>query len=730
MPSPKRTLSTVATQGLGYESSLVAQIRNLLASCDLTRRVVVYIRQSDDDGKGTHGGYKMSQEQMKGLLIDAGVSESMIDVYDDDSNKSGALGIKWRLALQTINESCARGQVGLIVCLAIDRLYRNPKMVEPAEFAEVLGANNVCVLTTCQEALCVLTMSSEDARAKFRDEAQKGAEERARFRSRSMAGREQYVNCGAASSMPTPFGWKKNPRVPAHVSPTGKYQPPRYEIYDYHADIKLKIMRVADLDTITSYRSLRMALIAEGLLPLPPFEPHLAVENLSKSVYWRSWVDDEESHKPRRKPRIDDEIMPGEKMLQGILLEPLALGDRWYGSGRTGHYKMNEERSRIDPNRQTLDAKIMEWKVLVCSSPELAICNTPDLEALFWRVHDKWSHIDYRAAREHGTIDYSEHGHIPVNALRKAAVKQPGRPRDSKNGLVNYWGGKVFCGKHGGVERSHPLLHLVTGKGWGCVKDKDKGLTDKMCCYWGSDNRLLKCLDWYLISQLRQHLREDVSFIGKSSDHAITSKAEISDLETQRQRLLEQIDYQKFRLAADQETWYTSDKDNFKTLTAERHQNEILPKQLQVARLEEQTSKLQQQLLEMNVDETDEALRNRLEKILDTRDGIPPAKMRELILTFVDYVMVYIGDGIVANEVVIDFHWKGVRKDVLISWTGSSRDTRPFTEAEDEALRQLWPIESGASYEEIKQHLLPGRKFSKITSRITELQIRGIRPQE
>jgi len=723
-----------------FDQSQADQFRRLLVGCDLSRYVYVYVRQSKDDGAGTHAGYKMDQEKLHDILVEAGVPSVRIKVLKDDTNKSGALSQEYRDDLRKLDRACERGEVGLIVCQAVDRLFRDPYMVGPVEFGNMLGAQRVKVLRAVKGEFDLLDMATEAAKEKFRKEAQDAANERTVIRDRSMRARENYALEGAAGSKPTPFGWRRLPKVAAHLSPTGKYIPSVNVVYGPHAIIKLKIMMLANRPEINTVFQLYKALIAEKLVPLPPFEQAIAAENVSKSIYYKTWIPDPSAKDGKRRPRVDDWINPGPTMIKGILLEPLTLGDRWYGCGRSGHDKMNAERERLNLSRQQVYAKINEGKSFAGNSPEQALWNADPaileeldldrekIEALYWSIVDKWSYVDYHAARESGVLDFTEgSAKLPVNEKRRRLIRQPGRPRERVTGSVNYWAGKIFCAKH--PDNTHPITYLKAGDGWICTKDKDSLKEHAACCFWGQKNALRKVLDWYLLSMLRAEINKNHALIRNHDTESSRIAAELQYMEEEIAGLNRELDYQKARLEANQRVWHAEGED-MEALSKEQYAQHIKPRRTRLAHLNTECQVLRTELSRLDYTETQEEFEARVQSILDKRDGISPENMRDLVQTFIESVRVLIGDGVTAKEVVLEVKWKGGRRDVLISWRGSAKDHRPWEPWEDEALKKLWPARSGASYENVLQHLLPGRRFPIITERITQLGVVGMRPRE
>ncbi|MDQ2800028.1 MAG: hypothetical protein M3Y13_10330, partial [Armatimonadota bacterium] len=136
-------------------------------------------------------------------------------------------------------------------------------------------------------------------------------------------------------------------------------------------------------------------------------------------------------------------------------------------------------------------------------------------------------------------------------------------------------------------------------------------------------------------------------------------------------------------------------------------------------------------------DATEEELRAKLESMVAARD-IPADQLHTLIELFVEEVGVITHDHCTESVVVVRWRdrrtkaqhgagdaleWLPEAHDILLCWRYWNRDDRAWTTEEDAALKMLWPASSGASYNEIKAALLPGRKWNKLYKRVMELKL-------
>ncbi len=710
------------------ENVFSAFINKYKALGRLGKKLYIFIRQSNSDMLGgARRGFAMEQAKQRATLIEAGVSPDQI-VEIVELNKSGALSRKERELMRSMTEACERGEVSGIVVVEISRFYRMPDMTEPTEFSNMLGAQNIWIIRAKAGHYSDLDMSIHDAKVQFRREAEEAAQERLTDRHRTMSARENHVANGSAGSCPTPLGWQKLPPTPAYASNDGMYHPGRYAIYQPHADLKLAIMRLAMEPHIRSWAQLLDAVI-ERNLTIPPFDKSIALYNYTRSAIHRMKQPDPESPTKHRPPRIDEKITPGVVALRGILLEPLAIGHRYYGSGRTGAQKMNVERAKIDLSKQQCYALIMEGKQRITDEPENALLHGYEQD-LFWQVVEKWSAIDYAQVAKLGKLDYSENGvNLPKNQKRNEAIKQPGRARGSE--MVNCWAGKVFCARHGTDKEGRVLLthsmRMTSGKHqiWDCSRDNRRRDSNTICSVVGDFNRLGRTLEAHLVHSIRGWLTSNHEFLGSLTAQRNAAKAKASHLAERIEQLKQELVIQNIMLDGKIRQWMSIEPSTRDRKIDEWNNRVIAPLERAIADKENDFAEAERASLTTPADLSETELRSYL-YCIEHWQSLSTKQKRAVIELFIDHVEVLASDGVESRVVLIEIVWNNVagagrQGDVLITWKNSGDDKREFTREEDRALEELWPASSGANYLDIVARLQHGRRFAKVHRRVAEL---------
>lgn len=706
----------------------------LLSQCDLSRKLYLYIRKSNKTGIEQNANYLIAQESLVTHLIDAGVSPEKMVALEDDTGKSGALSRKFRKDLDALFEAIGEGGVGTVVAIDIARLFRDYTDIEPATFAARMGRHKVSVLTTDDGKWLRLQMEEENAKERFKALAKAAAKDRKTIRARTMYSKEQSVLNGNYSGSPVPVGWAVKPGLSKHESDDGIAHAPRMYVYEPHRKIKLEIMQASLLPHIQSYPALYRHLKLHGIA-IPPFAPEVGKESFSRSCLCKVWSKEVGG---RRYLKRDEPCLPSIYMLPSLLLEPLAIGDRMYGSGRSGYYKMlKAEHMAAMMDRQS-DTRVRPGKAYIGNAPELAVCRTQEEIELYWKVVAKWSKIDIKAAKELG---YKVQ---PKNERRTAGIASPGRPRGAT--ITNAWAGKVFCLKHGMDDNGNPSLlrnmRLVGNNGvWACAKDHIEGKSEHLCSSWGLDNRLGKILDFHLFYNIHAWLASNHQFLQdvsvehkQAKQRAGELRKEIGALEDERDRQLKRQDDLERRMQGMDEDFVRTQADAF-------FDANIRPIMISLSKLNKELVWAEAASVAGTADQLEEDFRADLQAVIDT-DNLPVSKKRDLIELFVDHIGILVGDGIDAREAIIVFKWAGISDgsgkpitDVLVSWRGPWKDTRPWTPEEDTAIRELWPAqkpESGEQwfgeqstddYLKIKRRLQKGRKFSNIRRRAITLGV-------
>jgi DNA invertase Pin-like site-specific DNA recombinase len=691
--------------------------RQVIAECPQDRFFYVYVRKSNQAAESASANYLHAQLDLSQALAQAGVPAERMVVLSDDTGKSGTLSRQFRRDLARVFEDMGKGLVGTVVAMDVARLFRDYTDKEPAAFAARMARCGVHVVTHYRGQWRLLNMAKDADNQAFRDMAREAAHERLAIRDRCMTARERVVAEGGYGGRPVPIGWAVKPKTPRSLSPDGIERPGYMYVYEPHAAIKLEIMRLSLEPHICSFRQLRNEIIARGL-QFPPFEESIRADCFPRSVICRCKTEEGGVIRPLR---ANDPFYPSLAMLKGILYEPLAIGHWLYGSGKYGESKLRRLR-RIyeDQQDQRLDSLIRPYREFLGIHEDLTICRTPEQIELFFKVCEKWCESDVRTLHETG---------YEVKESNPHCIRRVGRPRGTGPKYSNPWSNRVFCLKHVHDPNEYYIRRAGGPRGeWACSKDYSTGNQPYSCSTWGEEDRLGRILDYHLLYHLSAMLMQDGSLLGNLVEERRRLVAriedmrrEISELESERDRQLRRQDELERRLEGMEESFMRQEIDGF----FERNVKPIM------AALQARRKELRQAEEEGTADlmeRTEEELREELWSIVRSSQ-IPEAKRHELISTFVERVGVFIPQY--TGNVLIEFRWskavlngRGERVvDTLIGWKNLSKDFREWTPEEDAALRELYPVASGASYDEIRERLQPCRKIDAIVKRVRQLGI-------
>lgn len=681
----------------------VMKLRALLAQCDPTRKICVFVRKSQ---KNDRTGYLHAQEGLDTMLMEAGAPREQIIVIREPDGTSGWLGRKYRAGLQQFFDLLGDGVVGTVVLIDLARLHRDYTEREPANFASRMGKNNVSVVTKIAGAWDHLAMGNGKHSAIYLEQARIYAKERLHIRDRTMAAKRQWIMDGGASGGgAAPVGWYDTPGKSKYENPDGMVPALRH-IYPAHAEIKLRIMRLSLRPDIKNYAQLRRAIIEAGLV-IPPFPPEMAPTAFPRSSLGRVF---RKTANGLQKIGMDESVVPGPSMLESLLLEPLALGDVAVGSGDTGAYMVQQMEEMAEVLDQKADCLITPYKQFVRNAPDQAICNTPELRDLYFAVARKWSKIDMERAHN------SEYRDIQPNPYREIKLDR----KDSRT-LQNPWAGFVYCFKHLGEDGKPDLLHRMQlgGDSWRCREDH---FSPRACSLWADDNRLGRILDAHLRRGLHLLLSQNTTLlhdIFAQRDAAKVQAArmvqEIAELEEEKTRRLEQ-------LAALQTSLAGLDADFVKRELERFAKENVRPIMESLAQRQKDKAAAEAEGLLTDADKTEEEIRRELHDVYCNWDRLSFGRKKAIITLLVNHVGVITGDLDTHAESIIYFRWAGAREitDVLVGWR-TFRDSRPWTAEEDEVLRECWT--QGVDYDAICARLQPGRKYWTVRHRVQALRL-------
>ncbi len=711
--------------GLGArENGEVAQIRALLSKLDMTAHINVYVRQSDPDAEAIN--YTKAQMEMSKLLVAAGVAEDRIRVKQADMGISGAKSTRHRADYKSTQDEIRRGECKTLMALSISRIHRDPTGTHASQFSSLMGANGVSVLVRLDGEWQVLDMAKSGDRRIYIDHAWEASDERNAIRERAIQSKEASVAEGNWSGGGiVPLGWRK---VPGVKRSNGNSQSPIVVVYEPHKRVKLEIMQASLQPHIKTWAGLWRHVRDAGLR-FPPFDLTVRDQAFSSSPFRRARVRDADSPGAKRKMRDDESCLPSLAMLRAIILEPLALGDRFYGSGRAGAYRLRKAAQEAALDEVPVDTLTNPGRDFVGCFEDQALCTTEEEIALFYAVQHKWSKIDLKTAREGGYED------VPENTA-KSAGNHKGRVRGENP--VNAWAGKVWCGKHGKTDDEFSLTHPLTwchnpnrdGKSksspfetWRCAPEK--GETGPSCTNWTGDD-LMRILDRHLRHNMGEIINGDQEifeglFVRQAQAQEARRSLESNLEATQKELALQTVraDARARAFDDDPETmaieYEAFTRKNIKPLT-------ISIKQIKrdLAALEAQTSAIDIPL------EAHAQIKSELQAIYERYHELSIVNKRNVIEMLVASVVVVAGDGMDGQECAIWFEWANGNTDLLVGWRGWPIDVRAWTAEEDEAIRQLWGVEM--DFAKITTRLQPGRKMLKIRKRAIALGIAKQRP--
>lgn len=717
-------------------------LREYVKRMDLTRDVYVYMRQSKVSGNNKL--YRAAQTDLAEQLIDAGVPRERLIVLAFDDGKSATLNEKYRDDYNRLKTAVSSGSVGTVVCIEISRLHRDPTAKQQTDMASLMSWKKVCVLTQNEsQAWLWLDMHDPNANVTYRDYAAKAASEWGRIRARSMTSKIKGLKEGAASTGGTiPFGWRLVPGLKKAESPTGEHQPPRITIYKPHALIKLRMMRESLKPHIKHKGDLRRHLTDLGIT-IPPFDAALPIVVFNRSCMRNICrkIGGERVYLKRSETISDF----GPAFLDNALLEPQVLGDVRFGSGVGGQYALAKQKEIADSMMQDCFSKITPGRVFAYHNRALALCRPEnyddlpeaeqdewvefptyaELEELYRDVVRKWSHVDLIAARQ------DNYKTQPTNAERPARV-QKGRPY----GTANPWAGFVWCGNHGFSEDGpnlHETLKFAQHKAaqdsdgdyeqWQCSANQRDAETRGTLCQTWSGGTLRRVLNAHVkrrlhnIVQGEEQLFKDIFEIRqKAKADCEQLKRDIERLQTEQRRAMDKYDRYD-RMLTDAPA--TERNDTLDTIL----RDEIKPLMAKLAELKSDYEQAVAAGADTDIEKTAGELKASLADCYVKFDTLPTERKRHLFGLLVENVVVYTGDGISAEESVILFTWKNLETEMLVTWRDQVRDMRPWTEAEDEAIKELW--QSDCDFETLQERLLPGRKYNAMKRRAIAIEATG-----
>ena len=702
--TPRRSNKFGSANNSFVQSHVMEAFAEKVRLLDTTRWIILYIRKSNKAGKAEHGNFLIEQEKVLELLLKAGIPRERILVLDGDTGKSAKLNAKFRKDLDKMMGLLLEEQVGGVIALNIARLFRDRTLQAPSSFAGRMQRSKALLITADGGEWVKKDLNYSSDLKWFLDKAGAAAAELDDIRERTMVSRRNSVfgddltNFSGASA---PIGYAVKPGYKTYIGSELVSYSPRLYVYNPHAEYKIGVMRVSMLPHIDTFPKLQRHLRDNNLM-IPPFDPQIVADTFSRSSLCKV---SEGRGKGKIKLPSDASFLPSAHMLRQILLEPLAVGDRFYGSGDDGKYLKRKYEKIAKIMGQSDDSKMNIERIFVGNVPELAICNTPELEQLYYDVWDKWSPWDVRTAR---ASDYEE---MVPNEARAVRPASSGRAPDPEN--FNPWVSKVWCLKHGEDEDSEPVFDhpmVRNGRGWTCMKDNLKALIDGVCSNWGCNDILTKVLDAHLRLTIRMILDGKKALVENLVEARDADKAQLQSLHETVKELEADLMNAQASATAQRKAMQKAEIEDYEEQIDEYLARHMVPVAKNLATAKRDLELLRARLDQVEASNSRHEVMDMLSKYLTV--ACPTnAQQMEIVAHMVKSVGVLVSDGFNTRAVYVRFAWMNGEVDDLVSWRESSRDDRPWTEAEDAVLDTCWADKS-LSWLDIRGQLQPFRKFS------------------
>ncbi len=724
-------------QGMGSAGEngdgLVEKVAELLAKYPVGIWAV-YVRRSHVTQLAERGtaNYLLYQEELYSRLMQIGPPAGRIMLLESDTGKSASLTRREREDLNTLYDALAAEdpakRVVVIVAVDIARLHRNANLSEPVEFVNRMGilqagTPQASVLFHDTTKFAVLDMGTDGGQEEYIRLAQLAARERKEIRRRTVFGRIQAVENDAWSGQQTALGWRGESKRASWETEDGQARSAREYIYWPHADVKLAIMREALSPNIETLYQLHGHLLKnKDHFTFPPFDASVRNEAYRHSVLRRCGVLDPMVLGGTRPPRPDETYFPSEKALENILLDALAIGDVRFGSGnRGGAHKLKGARQRAKRDKHAVDTLISENRPLIRVDPKLAICRTEEEIAMFWELARKFSPIDLEASRATG---YTEE---PPNPNRK----KPKRGRPPESGTVaSPWAGVIWCVRHGVDENGDFVRVRRMWRRAGQIACEAQKQVHRLKTACAVVTGLEEVFARHLLGTVSRLLAEDDGMIERMQHERDDAKARVAHLDVEHAEMVVKVDKLNKRLA--RLTATAEDDDAAEEEGLAFRQEFIKPLRSAIAANRREADAAREATLHTPTSSSAEEIRAELRQLVHEWSSYPLERQREIVRAFVESIKVLVPDG--TGAVVIEWCWSPRAivatggeplVDVLVSWKSTNRDHRSWTEAEDDALRRLWPASSGADRDVILAALQPGRNYSAIQTRTEQLGVRN-----
>lgn len=387
--------------------------------------------------------------------------------------------------------------------------------------------------------------------------------------------------------------------------------------------------------------------------------------------------------------------------LKAILTCPLYIGIRTYGSGPGAQKKINSKKRK--QKRGKVKSRLRVKPHFFGVSPEIAILTTPEGQALFWAIQDRFNPVDLRHSLE---TKFKQDRRNP--SYVGAQMERPWR------GVQNPFARLVLCGLHGFDQNgefnlTHRMRIQQNGENWRCSRDYDRG--EGQCCT-GIRQRVL---DRLLGTHVRLRLSGGQNHLSDLIQLVERHKEDDDAKEAMLRRKLENIE-ETIKNYTAQLNSLDMKTDGGRYLFREL-QDRLTPlvkeSQILANQLERGNRSIMPQLTEKQV----LSVREALVKIAANWDKVDTEIRNRLLTLVLDHIIVYAVPG--KRTLVVRFRWRDGHDDWCMGWYWGERNAEPWAEWEDEALRRLWPEEKSART--ILAALKPGRKWRTVRPHARQL---------
>jgi hypothetical protein len=714
--------------GDNNEDALMLAIRAILPRLDLSRLHILYLRKSNARAEAEHANFLRFQERLYDLILEAGVPKDLLIVLSEDIGISGIYDETYRPDLKRIKELIKNGMLGTIWTVDVARITRDPTLVISSHLAINLKNSRVKIVHFENSMPEILDMSTEVGYDQFIGKAIHAAKQRTNLRKVTVTQRQEAFKVGEWTGSPLPIGWVLEPAHHDIYKGRKIAVAARPKVYEPHASVKRRVMEIGTRREITLWIDLFKAVRDEGLC-IEPFPKELQ-DYMSTRSALKNCVRKGEVYDPSKTTQIT------KAMLYNLLLEPLAMGYRLFGSGaRAGGKEWQQLDKRyarmIHGDDIKPDSLIRDYRVFGGIDPALALFDIEDEahQELFWSLQEKWSEFDAEIMRQ------SNFETCTLKTDRKKRGRPPG------TGTSNPWVGRLICGLHD--DESHLLSYhpgIRAGRSptprWTCWKDKRQEVTGTLpsigntdwCVTIGSDGGIdvvTKALEDHFLGRFKSILDHQNREMEESSPKSSRDE-EIESLQKEIEGHQNRLTKKRRELSKNQDRW---EAEEWAESDMEEEESRFTQEQIVPVERALQGAKKR---LRVFMDETSAESRVNLaptemlrvaETIIRDWPTWKPQLKQTIISGLIHKVTVIADKSPVSDDVWIELVWTGGITDYIVCWKNPSLDNRPFTPAEDAVLLNLW--HNGSSWSDITAELLPGRRYLLVRKRAAEIGIKN-----